>query len=58
MKDTSSTTPAKFGSNSLIGVPDRPWRLNLKIDGAIGSLPWPDVIVVSRWPWRIDGGRS
>ena len=27
-------------------------------DGATGNRFWPEVIVVSRWPFRIDSGRS
>ena len=29
-----------------------------KIDGATGNRAWPEVIVVSRWPRRIESGRS
>jgi hypothetical protein len=54
----SSTTFAVCGKSSLTQAPDWPWRLNLKIEGAIGSRLWPDVIVVIRWPIRTESGRS
>ena len=54
----SSTTLAVHGSSSLIQAPLWPCWANLKSVGATGNLVWPLVIVVMRWPWRIDSGRS
>ena len=54
----SSDLEAICGISSLNQLPDWPCCLNLKIDGATGKFFWPDVIVVRRWPLRIDSGRS
>ena len=54
----SSTIFAVCGSNSLTQAPLLPCCANLKTDGAIGKRVWPEVIVVSRWPCRMDSGRS
>ena len=58
MKHISSTTLAVFGSSSLTHMPLWPCWANLYFDGAMGNRVWPLVMVVSRWPWRIDSGRS
>ena len=39
-------------------MPHSPCWANLYLDGAIGNRFWPDVMVVSRWPCRIESGRS
>ena len=44
----------KFGNPRA----DLPYCWNLKTDGAIGKRVWPDVIVVRRWPSRMESGRS
>ena len=54
----SSTIFAVQGSSSLTHVPDWPCRANLYFDGATGNRAWPLVMVVSRWPLRIESGRS
>jgi len=54
----SSTTPAVCGSSSLTHAPCCPCCANLKIEGAIGNRACPEVIVVIRWPLRIESGRS
>ena len=46
------------GSSSLTHMPHWPCWANLYFDGAIGNRAWPEVIVVSRWPMRIESGRS
>ena len=46
------------GKSSLTHMPDLPCCSNLYFEGAIGNRAWPLVIVVRRWPWRIDSGRS
>ena len=53
----SSTILAVCGSSSLTQAPDLPCCLNLKIDGATGSVPCPDVIPVIRCPIRIESGK-
>jgi hypothetical protein len=58
MSAISSTISAVLGSNSLTHVPDFPCWVNLNIDGATGSRDWPLVMVVMRWPWRMESGRS
>ena len=45
-------------SSSLTQVPDWPCWANLYFDGAIGNRAWPLVMVVRRWPLRIESGRS
>ncbi len=54
----SSTMLAVWGSNSLTQAPLLPCWANLKTDGAMGKRVWPEVIVVRRWPCRMDSGRS
>ena len=54
----SSTISAVFGNSSLIQAPFWPCWANLKTLGATGSRFWPLVIVVIRWPMRIESGRS
>ena len=49
---------AMLGIRSLNHIPLSPCWAKGKIEGATGKLFWPLVIVVSRWPWRIDSGRS
>ena len=58
MKHMSSTILAVCGSSSLTHIPLWPCWANLYFDGAIGNRFCPEVIVVSRWPLRIDSGRS
>ena len=58
MKHMSSTIRAVWGSSSQTHMPLLPCRANLYFDGAIGNRFWPEVIVVSRWPIRIESGRS
>jgi len=58
MKHMSSTMFAVFGRSSDTHIPDLPWRANLYFEGAIGNRFCPEVIVVSRCPWRIDSGKS
>ena len=47
-----------FGRSSLNHMPLSPCWAKVKSEGATGKFFWPLVIVVSRWPWRIDSGRS
>ena len=54
----SSTILDVQGSNSLTHMPDWPCRANLYFDGATGNRAWPLVMVVRRWPLRMDSGRS
>ena len=54
----SSASRAVQGKSSLTHMPDWPCCANLYFDGAIGNRDWPLVIVVKRWPLRIDSGRS
>ncbi len=54
----SSTILDVQGKSSLIQAPDLPCWANLNFDGATGNRDWPLVIVVSRWPLRIESGRS
>ena len=49
---------AVCGRSSENQAPFPPCWENSKTDGAIGKRDWPEVIVVSRCPWRIDSGRS
>ena len=58
IREISSTILAVQGKSSLTHIPDLPWRANLYFEGAIGNRDWPLVIVVRRWPWRIESGRS
>jgi len=59
MNARSSTTLEVHGSSSVfIHMPDRPACLNSHFDGAMGKRFWPEVIVVRRWPMRIESGRS
>ena len=58
MKHMSSTILAVYGSSSLTHMPHWPCWANLYFDGAMGNRAWPLVMVVSRWPWRIESGRS
>ena len=58
MKHMSSTILAVYGSSSQTHMPHWPCWANLNFDGAIGNRFWPEVIVVSRWPMRIESGRS
>jgi hypothetical protein len=54
----SSTILEVHGSSSLTHAPLLPCWANLKRDGATGKLVWPLVIVVMRWPWRMESGSS
>ena len=54
----SSAMPAMWGITSLNQAPDWPCWANLKMLGAMGKDFWPEVIVVRRWPFRMDSGRS
>jgi len=58
IREISSTILAVQSKSSLTHIPDLPWRANLYFEGAIGNRDWPLVIVVRRWPWRIESGRS
>ena len=49
---------AVWGRISENHAPLCPCCENSNTDGAIGKRDWPDVIVVSRCPCRIDSGRS
>ena len=55
---SSSAMRRVCGSSSLSHVPLLPCCANLKIDGATGNVVWPAGHVVSRWPLRIESGRS
>ena len=54
----SSARPAMWGSSSEIHAPLWPYCWNLKIEGATGKRAWPEVMPVSRWPMRMESGRS
>src|SRR5947209_2016913 len=54
----SSTIFDVHGISSLTQAPDLPYWANLYFDGAMGKRVWPLVMVVRRWPWRIESGRS
>jgi hypothetical protein len=54
----SSTTLAVQGRRSLTHAPLWPCWAKLKTDGATGNRVCPLVMVVMRWPWRMDSGRS
>ena len=54
----SSTIFAVCGSSSLTHAPDWPCCANLKIEGRPGSVFWPDVMPVIRWPMRTLAGSS
>ena len=58
MKQMSSTILRVYGSSSQTHMPDLPCWPNLNFDGAIGNRLWPEVMVVSRWPLRMESGRS
>ena len=58
MKHISSTTLAVHGSSSVTHMPDLPCCSNLNFVGATGKRFWPLVMVVRRWPLRIDSGKS
>src|SRR5436309_10254567 len=58
MSARSSTIFAVHGSNALTQRPHLPCCDHLYLDGAIGKRVCPLVIVVSRWPLRIESGRS
>ncbi len=58
MMAMSSTILAVCGISSLIQAPELPYCANLKTDGATGSVAWPDVMPVMRWPMRTLAGRS
>ncbi len=58
MNATSSTILDVYGISSLTQAPDWPCCANLYFDGAMGKRVWPLVMVVRRWPWRIESGRS
>ena len=50
---------AVHGNSSVfIQRPDLPTWLNLYFDGATGKRFCPEVIVVRRWPMRMESGRS
>ena len=57
-KQSSSAMAAVWGRSSLTHAPLSPCRAKRKTDGATGKRFWPDVMVVRRWPARIDSGRS
>ncbi len=54
----SSTIRDVQGKSSLTHVPAWPCRANRYFEGATGNRDWPLVMVVSRWPMRIESGRS
>ena len=54
----SSTSLAVHGSSSLTHAPLFPCCAHLNSDGATGNRAWPLVIVVMRWPIRIEPGSS
>jgi len=59
IQQMSSALFARLGRSSVfIHMPHLPAGLNLYLDGAMGKRAWPLVIVVSRWPLRMLGGRS
>jgi hypothetical protein len=59
MTAMSSTTLAVCGSRSVLTHrPHWPFCSNLNLLGATGKRVWPLVIVLSRWPPWISGGRS
>ncbi len=58
MKHMSSTILAVWGSISETHMPHSPCWANLYFEGATGNRFWPEVIVVRRWPMRIESGRS
>src|SRR5262245_56232064 len=59
MKAIESTQRAVQGNSSVfIHRPHWPAGRNLYLEGAIGKRFCPEVMVVSRWPMRIESGRS
>src|SRR5579862_663404 len=58
MKHMSSADLAMLGITSESHMPHLPCCANLYFDGATGKRVWPDVIVVSRCPCRIESGKS
>ncbi len=54
----SSTALAVHGSSSDTHMPLLPYCANLNFDGATGKRAWPLVMPVSRWPMRMESGRS
>ena len=59
-RDVVDDLLAMFGISSLeTQVRCSPQRLaNSNIGATQGKVVWPLVIVVSRWPWRIESGSS
>ena len=49
---------AVWGRISENHAPPSPCCENSNTEGATGKRDCPDVIVVRRWPWRTDSGRS
>src|SRR6185295_11073416 len=58
IQQMSSAQVAMFGMTSESHMPHLPCCLNLYFDGAMGKRAWPEVMVVRRWPWRTESGRS
>src|SRR5947199_9661806 len=54
----SSTIFVWWGISSLIQLPDLPYWLNLKMDGATGNDDCPEVMPVMRCPCRTESGNS
>jgi hypothetical protein len=55
---SSSAQRARNGSRSLIQAPHAPRCANTRFVFWMRKRFWPDVIVVMRWPWRTESGRS
>ena len=53
-----SAIPFMCGTSSLISMPDLPHRSKANLLGATGKRFWPLVMVVMRWPLRIESGSS
>ena len=58
MKQSSSTIFAVCGISSLTHAPDCPCCANWKSEGTMGNVACVAVMPVSRWPLRIESGRS
>ena len=58
MKAMSSTIRAVYGKSSDTHMPLLPCCWKRYFEGAIGKRAWPEVMVVRRWPWRTESGRS
>ena len=51
-------SPVDPNHSAYVTLPETGAVLQLHIDGATGKRVWPEVMPVSRWPWRIESGRS